>query len=94
MTNPYNPAQNGVSERKNRTLVEAAHSMLKAAQLPNEFWAEAINTACYLQNHSYTSALDNTTPIELWTGYKPNLSHLRTFGCKAFSYISNEKRQN
>jgi hypothetical protein len=91
LTNPYNPSQNGVSERKNRTLIEFARSMLHTAQLSNMYWAEAVFTACYLQNCSYTSALDNTTPFELWTGIKPNISHLRIFGCKGFSHIPDEK---
>jgi len=76
LTNPYNPSKNGVSEHKNRTLVESARSMLHTAQLPNLYWTEAIFTTCYLQNCSYTSALDTITPFELWTGIKPNISHL------------------
>jgi hypothetical protein len=90
-TNPYNLAQNGVFELKNRTLVESTRSMLHTAQLHTFFWAEALHTACYLQNISYTSALIKTTLFELWTGLKPNLSHLRIFGCQAFSQIPNEK---
>ena len=66
--------------------------MLHTAQLPNKYWAEAAFTACYLQNYSYTSALNYTTPFELWTGIKPNLCHLRNFGCKGFSHIPDEKR--
>lgn len=65
LTNPYNPAQNGISERKNRTLVEAVRSMLNVAHLINSFWAEAVASACYLQNCSYTSTLTNVTPYEL-----------------------------
>lgn len=92
-TNPYNPTQNGISERKNRTLVESARSMLKAANLPNSFWAEAISTACYLRNISHTKALNNITPYQLWTGIRPNLSHLKVFGCLAYAYIPKYKRQ-
>jgi hypothetical protein len=66
--------------------------MLHTAQLPNMYWIEAIFTACYLQNCSYTLALDNTTPFELWTSIKPNISHLRIFGCKGFFHIPDEKR--
>jgi len=65
LTNPYNPFQNDVSEHKNKLFVESARSMLHTAQLPNIYWAEVVFTACYLQNCSYTSALDKTTPFEL-----------------------------
>jgi hypothetical protein len=65
--------------------------MLYIIELYTSFWAEGLQTACYLQNISYTSALIKTTPFELWTGLKPNLSHLRIFGCQAFSQIPNEK---
>lgn len=91
-TNPYNPAQNGVSERKNRTLVESARSMIQTAQLSNAYWAEAIQTACYLQNCSFTSSIQDSTPHELWTGLKPDLTHLRIFGCSAYSQIPDNKR--
>jgi hypothetical protein len=73
------------------TLIESARSMIHKTQLPNMYWIEAVFTACYFQNCSYTSALDNTTPFELWTSIKPNLSHSRIFGCKAFFHIHDEK---
>ena len=66
--------------------------MLHRAQLPNKYWTEAAFTACYLQNCSYTLALNYIIPFELWTGIKPNLCHLRIFGCKGFSHIPDEKR--
>jgi len=91
LTNLYNHAQNGVSERKNRTLVESSCSMLKVAQLSNSFWAEALNTSCYLQNCSYTSTIDNVTPHELWIGLKSDLQHLRIFGCLAYAHLPHEK---
>jgi hypothetical protein len=65
--------------------------MLQIAHLSNSYWAEAIQTACYLQNCFYTSALTQATPFELWTSLKPDLSHLRIFGCPAFSQIPDEK---
>lgn len=66
--------------------------MLQVAQLSHSFWAEAVSTACYLQNCSFTSALSNTTPFELWTGMKPDIRNLRIFGCPAYSHIPEEKR--
>ena len=69
-TVPYCPQQNGVSERKNRTIMEKARSMLHQAKLPLEFWAEACSTAVYLLNRSPTTALKNETPFERLVGTK------------------------
>ena len=92
-TNPYTPQQNGVAERKNRTLVESARSMLQTAKLPNSFWGEAIATACYLQNRSYSKSIPSKTLYEVRTGNKPDISHLRVFGCRAYVHIPDEKRK-
>lgn len=70
---------------KNRTLVDRARSMLNFKQLPTSFWAEAISTAVYISNISPTKALAHMTPYESWRGTKPKVSHLRIFGCLAFS---------
>ena len=75
---PYTQHQNGVRERKIRSIVEKARTMLLEAQLPPRFWAEAVNMAVYLLNCSSTKAL-NTTPFESWHGRQPALSHLRPF---------------
>ncbi|GKV46270.1 hypothetical protein SLEP1_g53265 [Rubroshorea leprosula] len=64
LTASYNPQQNGVAKRKNRSLVEIAKSMLKAKGIPNSFWAEAIHTVAYIQNRSPTTALHHQTPFE------------------------------
>jgi len=93
-TAAYTPQQNGVSERKNRTLIGAVVAMLSHAKLPKAFWDEAIITAHYLQNRSPTKAiLDNKTPFELWFGRQPNLSYLNFFGSKAQVLIPKETRQ-
>ena len=68
--------------------MESARSMLSHAQLPNRFWAEAIATAAYLRNHSATAAIANgKTPYEKWHSCKPNLEHLKVFGCAAYAHI-------
>ncbi|KMQ88628.1 retrovirus-related pol polyprotein from transposon tnt 1-94 [Lasius niger] len=84
LTVPNTPQQNGVAERRNRTLVESARCMLTQANLPNSFWAEAINTANYIRNRCISKSLDAGTPYEIWSGKKPNVKHLRIFGCKVF----------
>ena len=91
-TNPYTPQQNGVAERKNRYLVEMARSMLVDSGLPNKYWGEAIITANHMQNRLPVTGRDNT-PYQTWTGRKPNLSHIRRFGCTAFAAIPAEKRR-
>ncbi|GKB01725.1 putative ribonuclease H-like domain-containing protein [Tanacetum coccineum] len=75
------PQQNGVAERKNRTLIEAARTMLADSKLPTTFWAEVVNTACYVQNRVLVTKPHNKTPYELFLGRKPALGFIRPFGC-------------
>ncbi|GJW41738.1 putative ribonuclease H-like domain-containing protein [Tanacetum coccineum] len=75
------PQQNGVTERKNRTLIEAARTMLADLKLSTTFWAEAVNTACYVQNRVLVIKPHNKTPYELFLGRKPALNFMRPFGC-------------
>lgn len=88
-TVPYTPQQNGVSERRNRTLANAVRSMLFHSSLPKSYWGEAIVTANYVQNRLPSKALPpSKTPYEFWFHRKPNLSHLRVFGSIAFAKIN------
>ncbi|GJU13438.1 putative ribonuclease H-like domain-containing protein [Tanacetum coccineum] len=73
--------QNGVVERKNRTLIEVARTMLADSKLPTTFWVEAVNTACYVQNRVLVIKPHNKTPYELSLGRKPALSFMRPFRC-------------
>nr|GEV66804.1 ribonuclease H-like domain-containing protein [Tanacetum cinerariifolium] len=73
--------QNGVTERKNKTLIEAARTMLADSLLPTTFWVEAVNTACYVLNRVLVTKPQNKTPYELLTGRQPIISYLRPFGC-------------
>ncbi|GJR77300.1 retrovirus-related pol polyprotein from transposon TNT 1-94 [Tanacetum coccineum] len=75
------PQQNGVAERRNRTLIKAARTMLADSKLPTTFWAEAVNTACYVQNRVLVVKPHNKTPYELFHGRTPTLSFMRPFGC-------------
>nr|GEU74608.1 hypothetical protein [Tanacetum cinerariifolium] len=78
---PRTPQQNGIAERKNRTLIEAARTMLADLLLPIPFWAEAVNTACYVQNRVLVTKLQNKTPYELLLGRTPSIGFMRPFGC-------------
>lgn len=76
----YTPQQNGVAERMNRTLLERTRAMLRAAGLEKSFWAEAVNTACYLVNRAPSTAIELKTPMEMWTGKPVDYSNLHIFG--------------
>ncbi|GJY12376.1 putative ribonuclease H-like domain-containing protein [Tanacetum coccineum] len=75
------PQQNGVAERKNRTLIEAARTMLVDSKLPTTFWAEAVNTACYVLNRVLVIKPHNKTPYELIRGRPPLIDFIKPFGC-------------
>ena len=92
LTISKHPEQNGVSERFNRTLVESVRSMLADAQLPQKFWAEALSTAVFLRNLSFTSTVPGMTPLQVWSGKKPSVNNLKVFGCAAYSHISKDER--
>ncbi|KAG6500437.1 hypothetical protein ZIOFF_040282 [Zingiber officinale] len=84
LTAPYTPQQNGVVERRNRTVMAMARSLLKGTHMPARFWGEAVRHAVYLLNRLPTKALGDHTPFEAWMGRKPHLAHLRVFGCVAY----------
>jgi transposase InsO family protein len=86
---PRTPQQNGVVERKNRTLQEMARTILNESNVEKYFWAEAINTSCYILNRVSIRKVLNKTPYELWKGRKPNISYFHIFGC--YCYILNNK---
>ncbi|KAD6796314.1 hypothetical protein E3N88_07210 [Mikania micrantha] len=88
---PRTPEQNGVVERKNRTLIEAARSMIADSGLPLTFWAEAVNTACYVQNRVLVNQRLLKTPYEVLHHLAPLISFFRAFGCPC--YILNTKDQ-
>ena len=83
MTAPYTPQQNGVVERRNRSIMEMARSMLKSMKLPGKFWGEAVRHAVYLLNRLPTRPMGEKTPFEAMNGRKPHLGHLKVFGCLA-----------
>ncbi|GJS94557.1 putative ribonuclease H-like domain-containing protein [Tanacetum coccineum] len=80
-SNARTPQQNGVAERMNMTLIEAARTMLADSLLPTTFWAEAVSTACYIFNRVRVTKPQNKTPYELLFGHKPIISYIRPFGC-------------
>jgi hypothetical protein len=91
-SSPYTPQQNGVVERKNRTLLDMARTMLDEYKTPDRFWAEAINTACYSINRLYLHRILKKTSYELLTSKKPNVSYFRVFGSKCFILVKRGRK--
>nr|KAJ0204599.1 hypothetical protein LSAT_V11C500239050 [Lactuca sativa] len=86
---PRTPQQNGVAERRNRTLIEAGRTLMIHAGLPMSFWAEAVNTACFTQNRSLIHRIHRKTPYEMLKDRKPDVSFFHVFGC--LCYILNQR---
>ncbi|BBH00217.1 multidrug resistance-associated protein 9 [Prunus dulcis] len=89
----YTPQQNGVVERKNRTVVEMAKAMLQEKDLPYYLWAEAVHTAVYILNRCPTKALKHKTPFEAYSTRKPGVAHFKVFGSVCFVHKPAEGRQ-
>jgi transposase InsO family protein len=91
-SSPYTPQQNGVVERKNRTLLDMARTMLDEYKTPDHFWAEAINIAYYSINRLYLHRILKKTSYELLTGKKPNVLYFRVFGNKCFILVKRGRK--
>lgn len=92
LTAAYRPQQNGVAERKNRTIMNMVRSMLGKGNIPKTFWPEAVNWSVHVLNRSSTLAVTNITPEEAWAGIKPSVDHFKIFGCLAYAHVPNDKR--
>jgi hypothetical protein len=93
LTAAYTPQQNGVSERKNRTLLNMVRSMIAARGVPKRFWPEAVKWAAYVMNRCPTFAVKDMAPEEAWSGNKPSVHHLRVFGCLAHVHVPDVHRK-
>nr|GFB92190.1 putative ribonuclease H-like domain-containing protein [Tanacetum cinerariifolium] len=85
---PRTPQQNGIAERKNRTLIEAARTLLADSLLPIPFCDEAVNIACYVQNRVLVTKPHNKTPYELLHGRLPSIGFMRPFGCPETLHVN------
>lgn len=92
LTAAYTPQQNGVAERKNRSVMNMVRCMLFGMKVPLRFWPEAVQYAVHILNRSPTTILGDVTPVEKWSNLKPSVEHLRVFGCVAFALIPYERR--
>lgn len=89
---PYNPAQNGLAERMNRTIMENARCLRQDSKLSLQFWGEAVLTAAHIHNRLRSHIRGDLSPIAHWTGKEPGIGHLRVFGATAWVHIPKEKR--
>ena len=94
LTTPYNPQQNGVAERKNRIIMEAAREMIHDQDLPMHLWVEAARTTVYVQNCTPHRVPENKTPEEVFSKKKLKFNHLRIFRCLVYIHIPKEKKTN
>jgi hypothetical protein len=88
---PYTPQQNGLVERKNRTLVNMLNAMIISVRLPFNLWGEVLLTACHVHIRVLSKKIQSS-PYELWNGRKPNLSYFKVWGCVAYFRIPDPKR--
>lgn len=87
------PQQNGVAERKNKTILNMMRSLLSWRNVPETFWTEAVKWVVYLLNRSPTFAVKDATPEEVWCEVKPSVKYLRIFGCLAHVHILDAQRK-
>jgi len=88
----YSPQQNGIVERKNKHIAKIARAMLNEMNLPNYFWVEVVETVIYIMNRTPTVAIHGMTSKEKFTGKKPDVSHLKVFGCIAYVHVPDQKK--
>ncbi|UYV65858.1 hypothetical protein LAZ67_3005722 [Cordylochernes scorpioides] len=91
-TVPRTPQQNGTAEGMNQTLLNTARCILLESGIPKSFWADAVNTACYLRNKCSSKAIGNKIPEEMWTERPVKIEHIRVFGCQTWAY--NDQRRS
>nr|GEY24145.1 retrovirus-related Pol polyprotein from transposon TNT 1-94 [Tanacetum cinerariifolium] len=90
LTASYSPQQNGVVKRRNRTIMSTTRCMMKATNMPQNFWAEAVRHAMYILKSVPKKALEDITPYEAIKRRKPNLENLRVFGCIAYAKVPSQ----
>lgn len=91
LTTAYTPQQNGVAERKNRSIMNMVRTVLTEKEIPKTFWPDAVQWKNHVLNRSPTSAVKDMTPEEGWSGRKPSVEHF-SFGCIGHVHISDVKR--
>ncbi|GAU36721.1 hypothetical protein TSUD_318190 [Trifolium subterraneum] len=93
VTTPYTPQHNGLAERRNRSILDMARSMVKQKGLPHRFWGEAVSTAVYILNRSPTKKLIDKVPEEVWSKCKPSVTHFKVFGSLSYKHVPDARRK-
>lgn len=93
LTTTFTPQQNGVAERKNRTIMNMVRSILNEKEVPKRFWPDATTWAVHVLNRSPTSILKEKTPEEMWSGVKPTVDYFRVFGCLTHVHVPDQGRK-
>lgn len=93
LTASYTPQQNGVAERKNRTIMNMVRSMLSEKEVPKQFWPEAVNWSIFVLNRCPTISVKDMTPEEAWSGLKPSVHFFKIFGCVAHVHVPDVQRK-
>ncbi|GKU96244.1 hypothetical protein SLEP1_g9499 [Rubroshorea leprosula] len=91
LTTAYTPQQNGVCERRNRTIMSMVQSLMSKNSLPKEFWPKAVNWSVDILNRSPTSPLPDLMPEEAWSGRRPAIDYFRIFGCREYAHVPDQK---
>jgi len=92
VTTPYTPQHNGFAERRNRTLLNMARSMIKQKNLPHKFWGEAVTIAAYILNKCPSKKLNLKVLEEAWCGRKPSVKHFKVFGSLCYKHVPDARR--
>ncbi|KAG7561531.1 Zinc finger CCHC-type superfamily [Arabidopsis thaliana x Arabidopsis arenosa] len=92
VTAAFTPQQNGVAERRNRTIMNMVRCLLMEKGMPKKFWGEAASWTNHILNRCPTAAVQDKTPQECWTGLKPNVNHFKIFGCIGYAHVPSQKR--
>ncbi|GAU42392.1 hypothetical protein TSUD_296900 [Trifolium subterraneum] len=93
VTAPYTPRHNGLAERRNRSILDMARSMVKQKGLPHRFWGEAVSTVVYILNRSPTKKLIDKVPEEVWSKCKPSVTHFKVFGSLSYKHVPDARRK-
>lgn len=92
LTTAYTPQQNGIAERKKRTIINMGRAVLLEKEIPKSLWADAVQWANHVLNRSPTMIVKDMTPEEAWSGNKPSIEHFRIFGCIGYVHVLDVKR--
>lgn len=92
LTTAYTPQQNGVAERKNRSIMNTVRTILTEKGVPKVFWPEAVQWANHVLNRSPTVAIKDMTPEEAWSDRKPDVEHFKIFGCIGHVHVPDQRR--